>query len=302
MGTLHPHPLLRGAVDHGFHLVVGRGPLALLHDSQVDGVLQDTAHRHSRPQGLGVYLVARAVFDPAGALVLHGREDAQAVEPVRDGLAALAGDAPGEDVPHMAGGLLIHHQMVFVLRVLAVSVGRPGADELAVAPLDIEMAAYLDGGVPAVGVVDKIFHRDDKTGGGVGVQGVDVLHNGDQPHAHGGEHFLHITPALDGLPAEAGQILDDNAVDLFGFDGLDHLLEMGPVKVGPGIAVVIALHNQLQFRPVRNELVDEIPLVFDAVALIPDAGPLIVLPGEASIPITIKKFHKKPPRCIPQTR
>ena len=37
---------------------------------------------------------------------------------------------------------------------------------------------------------------------------------------------------------------------------------------------------------------DEIPLVFDAVALIPDTGPLIVLPGEAPVPVTIKKFHK----------
>ena len=112
------------------------------------------------------------------------------------------------------------------------------------------MAAHLDGCVPAVGVVDEIFHRDEKTGGGVGVQGVDILHNGDQPHAHGGEHLLHIAPALDGLPAETGQVLDDDAVDLFGFDGLDHLLEMGPVKVCPGITVVVALYDQLQFGPV----------------------------------------------------
>ena len=64
---------------------------------------------------------------------------------------------------------------------------------------------------------------------------------------------------------------------------------MGPVKAGSGIAVVVALHDQVQLRVTVDIGVDQVTLVLDAVAL--DFLVQILL-GKPAIGIT-KKLHEK---------
>ena len=288
MGILYAHPLFRRPVNDGFDLIVGRGTLSLLHDTEIDLILQNAPHGRGRPPGFIVDTIAGLILHAPAPLVLHRRGDAQGVEFIGDGLAAHAGDPPGKNLPHHVGGLGIHHQSVFIFRIFGITVGGEGADELSVAPLDVKMAAYLDGRVPAVGVVDQIFEGQDQAAGGVQIGGIITVVDGDKAHAQGWEQFFNIPARLDVFPAKAGEVFDNDTVDLLFFDRLQHLLEIGPLEVGAGVAVIIALHHQLQLRVLSDIAVDQIPLVFDAVALYFIA----VLFREPAVGIAIKKLHE----------
>ena len=118
--------------------------------------------------------------------------------------------------------------------------------------------------------------------------GIITVVDGDKAHAQGWEQFFNIPARLNVLTAETGEILDNDAVDLLFFDRLQHLLKTGTFKVGAGVAVIVALHHQLQLRVLSDIAVDQVPLVFDAVALYLIA----VLFREPAVGIAIKKLHE----------
>ena len=98
-------------------------------------------------------LIPAAIFDAVGLLVFHGREDAQVIEFVSNPLIAHAADLPREDVPHHSGGFVVDQQVILILWVFQIAVGRKGADELSVAAPNIQMAADFDGRIPAIVIV-----------------------------------------------------------------------------------------------------------------------------------------------------
>ena len=119
--------------------------------------------------------------------------------------------------------------------------------------------------------------------------GIVIVVDGDEAHPQFREQFFDVLARLDILPPEPGQILDHHAVYLAGLYRLQHLPDMGPVKAGSGIAVVVALHDQVQLRVTVDIGVDQVTLVLDAVAL--DFLVQILL-GKPAIGIT-KKLHEK---------
>ena len=60
---------------------------------------------------------------------------------------------------------------------------------------------------------------------------------------------------------------------------------MGAVKIGAGVIVVVPLHAQLQVWMPADVLMNQVPLVLDAVALIAVLPRLLVLPGQPPIGI-----------------
>ena len=81
------------------------------------------------------------------------------------------------------------------------------------------------------------------------------------------------------VPAEAGQILDHDAVDLASLDLGHHLMKGRTVKIGPRVAV-IHFHAALpQFRVARHVVTDQVLLTRDAVAFLLVA----VLAGKANV-------------------
>ena len=143
-------------------------------------------------------LIPTAIVDASGLLVLHRREDTQLIQTVRNALIAHAADFPCKNVLHHSGGLIVNEQVVLILRVLVITVGSERPDELPVAAADIQVAADLDGRVPAVVVVKQIFYRNQQMGGGVLPDIVVVVNNGDKADVLIGEllEFAFPVPSL----------------------------------------------------------------------------------------------------------
>ena len=111
------------------------------------------------------------------------------------------------------------------------------------------------------------------------MQTVVVVIDGDEAHTHEGENLLDVFPHAQVVPAEAGQILDYDAVDLASLDLGHHLLKGRTVKIGTRVAVV-HFHAALpQLRVARQIITDQILLARDAVAFLLVA----VLMGQADI-------------------
>ena len=151
------------------------------------------------------------------------------------------------------------------------------------------MAADLDGGVPAIAVVHQIFEGQHQAAGAVQVGGVVVVIDGDKTHSQGREQLFDVLARLDVLPSKPGQVLDHHAVDFAGLHRLQHLPDVGPVKAGAGVAIVVALHDQVQLRVTVDVGVDQVALILDAVAF---RLFVQVLLGQTAIGVT-KKFHEK---------
>ena len=70
-----------------------------------------------------------------------------------------------------------------VLRVLLISKGREGADEIPALALYLKLTPRFDGGIPAVSLIDEVFHRDDQIIDANGVmQTVVVVVDGDEAY------------------------------------------------------------------------------------------------------------------------
>src|SRR5699024_8978245 len=101
-------------------------------------------------------------------------------------------------------------------------------------PLD---ALNFLGDVLGVHVVHDGPERRDVVGGGVHT-GVDAVQQGDVPHPVLREVPLHVVAGQDVVPAQSGEILGDDHVDLLGLDVRNHPLEGRAVKTGAAPAVV----------------------------------------------------------------
>lgn len=71
--------------------------------------------------------------------------------------------------------------------------------------------------------------------------------DGNEPHTECGEHTLKIVPHIDVVTAEAGKILDDNAIDFSCFKVGKHSLEGWAVKICAGITVICIMLGNVQF-------------------------------------------------------
>ena len=141
----------------------------------------------------------------------------------------------------------------------------------------------------AVGVVDQILHGDIQVIPGVFMGRVDIVVDGDEPDAVGREDPAQVAPGLDVLTPQAGQVLDDNAVDPALHDVLHHLLERRTVKQDAAVPIIHLLGYQLDVWMAFQIVLDELFLVGNAVALI-----LVVFRvGKPQIFCRLVFWHKK---------
>ena len=120
----------------------------------------------------------------------------------------------------------------------------------------------------AVGIVNQVLHGDIQIIPGVLVSCVNVVIYSDEPDAVGRKDPAQVAPGLNVLTPQAGQVLDDNAVDLTIHDVLHHLLERRTVKQDAAEPIVYLLGYQLNVWMVFHIVLNELFLVGNAVALI----------------------------------
>ena len=167
--------------------------------------------------------------------------------------------------------------MVVVCRVLLIAIAGKGPHKFAPALFALDGGADLVRDVPGILGVEDIFHGQEHVI--PPLFAVHVVVDGDEAHPPGGKLPLQIPAHLNIVPAEAGQVLDQHAVDPSPGNVLLHAAEGGAVKVGAGIAVILIEVRQAQLRVGLQILLQKLALVGDAVALrlVP------VLPGQAQI-------------------
>ena len=193
-----------------------------------------------RAEPLGV-----AVFFTHEPLVLAGTGQPLVVEHLRylDLTDPPRGELEDAADDRRGGG--VDDKMVVVLRVLEIPVGRECADELAAFLLDGKRAADLAGNVLGILRVEDILEGQEHIVGSLlAVHGVV---DGNEPHTECREHTLKIVPHIDVVTAEAGKILDDNAIDFSCFKVGKHSLEGWAVKICAGITVICIMLGNVQF-------------------------------------------------------
>ena len=99
------------------------------------------------------------------------------------------------------------------------------------------------------------------------VGSVDAVIDGNEANAVGGEYLPEIASSLDVLPAQAGKVLDDHAVDLAGNNVVHHFLERRTVKQNTAVTIVHPLRHQFNVRVSRHKVLNEFLLIGNAVAL-----------------------------------
>ena len=97
---------------------------------------------------------------------------------------------------------------------------------------------------------------------------VQIIIDRDEPDAHIRENGFQILAGLDIFTTKAGQVFYNDAVRLLFADSIHNALKARPVIVGPGITVVYLLPHQRDLWVPLYELMDQLSLVVDTLALI----------------------------------
>ena len=226
-------------------------------------------------------------------LVGHGGQDAQPVQFLCDVLCAGSVNAAAVNVLHHTGGVLVNDEVILILRVLSVAVDRAGPHIVPVLPLGQQCAPGFHRNIPAIGIVQQIFQADMQIIAVLLVGGVDAIIDGNETDPVGGKHLPEIAASLDVLPAQAGQVLDDHAVDLAGNNVIHHLLERRAVEQNAAVTVVHPLRYQLNVRVRRHKVLDQLLLIGNAVTLHAAVSGV----GEAQVCVTFGLRHKKSLLC-----
>ena len=168
-----------------------------------------------------VHLPGQKVFDrlniPSHAIILlcfaytdivqvgGGGWYALIVEPPCDLRDANALGSPPEYLPDDGSRRFVRFQLVGIIRVFAVTVGSPRADEITVLLLCCQRGAGLSGNILAVNLVNEIFQRNEiPVRAPPGGEGVEAVVDGDESHAQKRKNAFQIVAGLLVVSAKAG--------------------------------------------------------------------------------------------------
>ena len=206
-----------------------------------------------------------------------------------------------EDILDHTGGIGVGDQQILVVLGLHVAVHSKGSNEISVPALYIQGGTGLYGNVPAVGFVHDIFDRNRQVIAAAFLGCVDVVGDGDESHTISRKHFAEVTACFDVLTAQSGEVFDNDAVDFPIGDILHHFLKGGAVKDDAAVAIVHLEGHNLNIGIALNEILNELALVGNAVALTgavicirqTDVGSCFVLCHEMSLLFVPGKLMKR---------
>ena len=170
-----------------------------------------------------------------------------------------------ENIPHHVSGVFVNFQALVLITGFYISVDGKRTHKITAAPFHIQGAPGLNGNVPAVCLVHNVFYRNREIVGSV-ILCVHVIIDGDKADAVGGKYPAHIASGLYVLTPQAGEVLDDHTVGLALLDHPHHFLECRAVKENPAVTVVNLFRHDFNLRVPGNVIIDQPPLVGDAVA------------------------------------
>ena len=164
-------------------------------------------------------------------------------------------------------------------------------------PLDRKLALDLNGNIPAVAVVYEIFNRQHNIPlSGIGRKTVIVIGKRDKSHSKGRKYPFQISPGLDVIPPETGQVFHNDAIHPARLNVSHHPFKFWSVEIAAGIIVIRIAVKEFHIHLPFDKRADQLSLTADAVALgfecaifflcrseSSDGSHFAVLPGKAKI-------------------
>ena len=181
-------------------------PPALHHRPSVDFIFQNPKHLNRLPLRMSASLEPTMVIQTAQPFVLAGGQHILAVQLFGNRLCAHTFQFSAVDRTDNICCILVYHQTVFVPFIFAVAVDCIATDELSFAPFHVQLAAHLDGNIPAVGIVQQILKRNHNAVriAALGVRIVIVVIDGDEANPHHRENLFQIFSHLDVITTKTG--------------------------------------------------------------------------------------------------
>ena len=99
-----------------------------------------------------------------------------------------------------------------------------------------------------------------------GVCRVKLVRDRNKTDVVGMEILFDIITGINGIPSQPGEVLDNHTVNMARLNIRKHLLEAGAVKENPAVTVVNLFRHDFNLRVPGNVIIDQPPLVGDAVA------------------------------------
>ena len=232
VGILVANPFRFRLLYHGF-VLVGMGAGAVLCDyAEINSIVQDVFYRGIGPK-FGVF--AAALFSVVQFPMPAGRKDAFLVQCRRNLAVGHAGAAHPVDFPHHSGGFFIHHQPVFVLIALAVSVRSVGGQVLAAFLFGVQHRFDFSRQVFQMVVVHQTAEVQHI---GVVALAVQTVQHRYKPAAQGRENHIRIAAHLHKVTPQAGQVFNQNQVNQAVAGVLQHFQKSGPLKIPAAVPIV----------------------------------------------------------------
>ena len=193
-------------IPNFFDFVIDLLPPALHHRSSVDFIFQNPQHLNRLPLCMSASFEPTVIIQAAQPFVLAGSQHVLAVQLLGNRLCAHSFQFSAVNRADNICCILVYHQTVFVPFVFAVAVDCITADELTFAPFHVQLAAHLDGNIPAVGIVQQILERNYNAVriAALGVRIVIVIVDGDEANPHHGKNLFQILSHLNVITTKSG--------------------------------------------------------------------------------------------------
>ena len=200
--------------------------------------------------------------------ICRRRQNALRREIISDGLLAVALHFQLKDGADHHSGIFVNNKLVLVGRVFQIAITGKCTEKFSRLALDTKLRPQLLGKAAAVRLVHDVLDGDGNIIAQRRVFTVQIIIDRDEPDAHIRENGFQILTGLDILTAKAGQVFYNDAVRLLFTDSVHNAAKARPVIVGAGITVVYLLPHQRDLRVPLHELMDQLSLVVDTLALI----------------------------------
>ena len=249
--------------------------------SDVDLVFQDLSHGFTRP-GVGTGGIQIGAGGSGSLVVLVGRiQHLLSGQDSGDLVWPFPRCTQVKDLTHNGGGFFIGDNLLGVLVLFLVAVGRFAAQPFPALRLHLLDGAYFLTGVLGVEFVGPVTDR---------IKVVAALHQGihaiidrDKADTLFRKVDLRVLSYLEVFSSQAAEILDDDGLHLVPFHHFYDFLPGRTVKVCTGVAIV--RQEQRVFKPmIRRVLFQEEFLVVDGVRLFLPVVPLpLILLTESAV-------------------
>ena len=176
--------------------------------------------------------------------------------------------------------------MVLICRVLQITKGSKRTNVLSAAPFVVKHLPDFFRGLKAVVVVHHVGDGDLNIGNAVRVQiAVHIFRKRNEADAHLDKQVVDQAPGVAVIAGQPGEVFHHHAVDLAAHNIGQHFLEVLPVGVRSGMAVIHIFSDAFKFLGVGFvKVIENIPLVLDAVAAVQTLFDLLqILLGEPDI-------------------